>query len=140
MSPWYFLLIGIIVVVIAVVAWKWWKSSIVKSENVSENLSLVQAQDTGPPPSIDDSIPPAMLFVVNDQGNLDLTDFNGKLLDSSFGSTPKIYINLLDMVSKDVEEKGNQESGNNGFISLVGTTKLYEVVGNKYIVNFTRLT
>ena len=75
-----------------------------------------------------------MLFAINDMGNLDLTDISGKILNISFGSNPKVYINLLDQASNDVTQTTDSFSSN------VGNTKLYELGGKSYIINYTRLT
>lgn len=73
------------------------------------------------------------LFAVNDNGNFDLADANGKILNIGFGPNPKIYINLLDQSEKDVEKTEH------GFIRKMDT-KVYEIGGKPYTVNFTQLT
>ena len=152
---WAGVLIIAVIVIVAIVVWKWWKNSTPtnnKKIDNTENIQLIatshgsyesQQQEQQEQQEQQQKTVPPMLFAINDQGNLDLTDFNGKILDSNYGSSPKIYINLLDLVSKDVREEVNQgedqDTMNPGFVSLVGTTKLYEVGGREYIVNFTRL-
>ena len=73
------------------------------------------------------------LFAVNDNGNFDLADANGKILNIGFGPNPKIYINLLDQSEKDVEKTEH------GFTRKMDT-KVYEIGGKPYTVNFTQLT
>jgi len=72
------------------------------------------------------------LFAVNDNGNFDLADATGKILNIGFGPNPKVYINLLDQSEKDVDKSEN------GFLKKVDT-KVYEIGGRSYIVNFTKL-
>jgi len=57
-------------------------------------------------------------------------DTNGKILNIGFGPNPKVYINLLDQSEKDTEN----------FVSKVGDTKVYEIGGKPYTVDFTRLS
>ena len=73
------------------------------------------------------------LFAVNDNGNFDLADATGKILNIGFGPNPKIYINLLDQSEKDVEKTEH------GFTRKMDT-KVYEIGGKPYTVNFTQLT
>ena len=130
----------LVVIVAGVVLWKWWKktpspSTAVPPEKPVASLteeSAAEATVAKDPP------PPPMLFAVNDNGNLDLTDFNNKLLDASFGPNPKIYLALLGQVTKDVSETKNEE-GVSIFGSNVGNTKLYTVGDYSFIVNYTRL-
>ena len=149
------LIIGAIVAV-AIVAlffvYKWWnkKSDTSPKTDINSTALVAQPTDSGPPSNVDivtttnatssyDPPPPPMLFAVNDQGNLDLTDFDGKLLNSSYGPSPKTYIQLLDLASKDIVE----QEGDNGqklFTSNVGTTRGHEVGGHRYIINYTRLS
>ena len=137
------ILFGLIALVAVVVIWKWWKSpAAVKDSKKNDDLAQPQPQikeeETGPPP--EEAVPkdpPPMVFAVNDQGNFDLADINGKILNIGFGPNPKTYINLLDQAEKDTD-KGETEQGVQ-FISKVGPTKLYHIGGRPYIVNFTRL-
>lgn len=148
-SSTYLMIFGAIIVIIASVAlWKWFKSpstsnSIIvtppftsdnprnESNNISETPDTVE-KSTYPPA-------PQMIFAVNDNGNLDLTDFNNKILDSSFGPNPKIYLSLLSQATKDVAE-AKHEDGVSSFTSNVGNTKSYKVGDYSYIINYTRLT
>jgi len=134
-------LFGIIALVAVVVIWKWWKKpedDSKKNDDVAPVKPQITEQETDPPEaSLVTTEPPPMVFAVNDQGNFDLTDMNGKILNIGFGPNPKTYINLLDQAEKDTD-KHDLEQGVS-FVSKVGTTKLYQVGGRPYIVNFTRL-
>lgn len=138
----YLMIFGAVLVVIVagVILWKWWKKTPtpstaapvpVEPATLTEDSAAEATLAKDPPP-------PPMLFAVNDNGNLDLTDFNNKLLDSSFGPNPKIYLNLMAQVTADVTEIAHEE-GTPNFTSNVGNTKLYKVGDHSYIVNFTRL-
>lgn len=151
-SSTYLMIFGVIIIIVSgIVLWKWWKApspstnmiSTHTNDNIEQN-KITQGLDkkdgpTNVSPSPPSSSPPPMLFAVNDNGNLDLTDFNNKLLDSSYGSNPKIYLTLLAMATKDVSESATEE-GVPTFSSKVGTTKSYEIGSDRYIINYTRLT
>lgn len=143
------MIFGMIIVVISgVVLWKWWNSTnnssigTFDSANSTKSSEQNTINDTNTTDisknSLPVSLPPPMLFAVNDNGNLDLTDFNNKLLDSSYSSNPKVYLNLLAMATKDVTESSTDE-GIPSFSSNVGSTKSYEIGGDKFIINYTRL-
>lgn len=140
-SSW--ILFGVIALVAVVVIWKWWKKPSDESKKnddiVHPNVQITNEEETGPPPeeSLATAEPPPMVFAVNDQGNFDLTDMSGKILNIGFGPNPKTYINLLDQAEKDTEKQETDQGVS--FISKVGNTKLYQVGGRPYIVNFTRL-
>jgi hypothetical protein len=102
---------------------------------VQGHTQMITEEETGPP--VDNLQAPPMVFAINDQGNLDLADMSGKILNIGYGPNPKTYIGLLDKAEKDTE-KVESESGVS-FTSKVGNTKLYEVVGRPYIINYTRL-
>lgn len=129
------ILFGIIALVAVVVIWKFWKkpqpSPVATQHQEPQKQILNDEKEVETPPP-----PPPMVFAVNDQGNFDLTDMSGKLLNIGFGPNPKTYINLLDQAEKDTykDEATGQMS------STVGYTKSYEIAGQRYIVNFTRLT
>jgi hypothetical protein len=132
---------GLVAIVVVAVVWKLWKTPKPvehEAEQVLiENKADIVEATTGPPKSDLSSFgtpPPPMVFAVNDDGNFDLADMSGKLLNIGFGPNPKTYINLLDRAEKDIIKN---EMGN--MISQVGPTKSYEVGGHTYIVNFTRL-
>jgi len=135
------ILFGIIALVAVVVIWKWWKKPVddsKKNDDVAPVKPQITEQETDPPEaSLVTTEPPPMVFAVNDQGNFDLTDMNGKILNIGYGPNPKTYINLLDQAEKDTD-KHDLEQGVS-FVSKVGNTKLYQVGGRPYIVNFTRL-
>jgi len=135
------ILFGIIALVAVVVIWKWWKKPVddsKKNDDVAPVKPQITEEETGPPEaSLVTAEPPPMVFAVNDQGNFDLTDMNGKILNIGYGPNPKTYINLLDQAEKDTD-KHDLEQGIS-FVSKVGNTKLYQVGGRPYIVNFTRL-
>lgn len=136
------ILFGIIALVAVVVIWKWWKKPVdnsKKNDDVAPVKPQITEEETGPPPetSLTTAEPPPMVFAVNDQGNFDLTDMNGKILNIGYGPNPKTYINLLDQAEKDTDKQELEQGVS--FVSKVGTTKLYQVGGRPYIVNFTRL-
>ena len=141
MIPTSWILFGVIALVAVVVIWKWWKKPVdesKKNDDTHPPLQTIVEGDEGPgtPTSlVTPTEPPPMVFAVNDQGNFDLTDMSGKILNIGFGPNPKTYINLLDQSEKDTvkDESTGQMS------STVGNTKLYQVGGRPYIVNFTRL-
>lgn len=144
------ILFGIIALIAVVVIWKWWEKPVdnfKKNDDFSILKPQITGDETGPPEmtlatstkatdtNAIESAP--MVFAVNDQGNFDLADTSGKILNIGFGPTPKTYINLLDQAEKDTDK---QEIGSVvSFISKVGNTKSYEIGGRPYIVNFTRL-
>jgi len=125
------ILFGVIALVAVVVIWKWWRKPIDNSKKdddvVPVQQQMIAEEETGPP----------MVFAVNDEGNLDLTDMSGKILNIGYGPSPKTYIGLLNQAENDTEKFEN-ESGVT-FSSKVGTTKHYEVGGRPYIINYTRL-
>jgi hypothetical protein len=136
-SSW--ILFGVIALVAVVVIWKWWKKPVDNSKKNDDmdqtQPQMITEEETGPP--VNPSQPPPMVFAVNDQGNLDLADMSGKILNIGYGPNPKTYIGLLDKAEKDTE-KIESDSGVS-FVSQVGNTKLYEVAGRPYIINYTRL-
>ena len=132
-SSW--IIFGIIVLVAVVVIWKWWKSPSNNSKKDDDsgatNKQMIAEEPTGPPQTPSEA--PPMVFAVNDNGNLDLADMSGKLLNIGYGPNPKTYISLLDQAEKDIAKLEDR------FESKVGNTKLYEVAGRPYIINYTRL-
>jgi hypothetical protein len=139
-SSW--VIFGVVALVVVVVVWKFWKkpstssqteSIVVKNVKETEEAALA-VPDPPPDTSGFGQPPPPMVFAVNDDGNFDLADASGKILNIGFGPNPKTYINLLDRAEKDIVKT---ETGQ--MVSNVGYTKLYEVGGRPYIVNFTRL-
>ena len=79
---------------------------------------------------------PNTVFAINDNGNFDLMDENGKILNIGFGPNPKVYINLLDQSEKDTDKLETEHGVQ--FIRKVDT-KIYEIGGRPYTVNFTKL-
>lgn len=151
-SSTYLMIFGAIaVIIVGVVLWKWFKSpgtsnTIVVTPPFTSDKPLIEPNDisdtTDTSDTKDKSIyppPPPMVFAVNDNSNLDLTDFNNKILDSSFGPNPKIYLGLLSQATKDITET-KSEDGVSSFTSNVGNTKSYKVGDHSYIINYTRLT
>jgi len=133
------ILFAIIVLVAIVVIWKWWKKPVdisKKDDNVKVRLQIIEEETRPPSESIGTPTdPPPMVFAVNDEGNFDLTDTSGKILNIGYGPNSKTYINLLDQSEKDTVK--DETTGQ--MMSNVGITKLYQVGGRPYIVNFTRL-
>jgi hypothetical protein len=133
------ILFGVIALVAVVVIWKWWKKPVndsKKNDDIApKEMQMISEENTGPPETPSEA--PPMVFAVNDQGNLDLADMSGKILNIGYGPNPKTYIGLLDKAEKDTE-KIESETGIS-FTSKVGNTKLYEVVGRPYIINYTRI-
>lgn len=130
----------IIVITTIIIKWNWFKNLFTPVKNVPnvpvknvpvENIDVKQIENK-------DETEKNQIFAINDNGNFDLMDMNGKILNIGFGPNPKVYINLLDQSEKDAD-KTETENGVS-FISKVGDMKQYEIGGRPYIVNFTRLT
>ena len=132
----------IIVITTIIIKWNWFKNLFTPVKNVPvgnlpvknvpvENIDVKQIENK-------DETEKNQIFAINDNGNFDLMDMNGKILNIGFGPNPKVYINLLDQSEKDAD-KTETENGVS-FISKVGNIKQYEVGGRSYVVNFTRLT
>lgn len=120
------IVIAIVVVVITFIYTKknWimglFSKKVINMDNMITNTNAVANTD------------PNQIFAVNDNGNFDLADATGKILNIGFGPNQKVYINLLDQAEKDVDKSEN------GFIKKVDT-KVYEIGGRPYTVNFTKL-
>ena len=140
------IIFGIIVLIAVIIIWKWWNRSTShkKTDNITDKITDMKLNDIleeeeERQPLIDNSvITTPMVFVVNDNGNLDLTDMTGKLLNIGFGKNPKTYAILLDYAENDID-KNEQDDGSVTYISKVGTTKHYEILDQSYIINYTRL-
>lgn len=134
----------IIVITTIIIKWNWFKNLFTRDKPTVpvENLPVknlpVENTDVKQIENKDENKNDNEIFAINDNGNFDLMDMNGKILNIGFGPNPKVYINLLDQSEKDAD-KIETENGVS-FISKVGNTKQYEVGGRPYIVNFTRLT
>lgn len=125
---------AILVAAVGFVVWRWWSS---KSAPVAE---VETAQVTSPlfdEPRTVPKDPPPMLFADNDMGHLEFLDMSGKLIKNS-GFDDNTYLNLISQASKDVSQTVG-EDGAVSFISTVGTTKLYYVGKNPFLINYTRL-
>jgi hypothetical protein len=145
------IIFGVIALIAVVVIWKWWKKPNLykknddliqyqdKKEDQSEDINKDKKQEEPQenPKSTDLTQIPLMVFAVNDNGILDLTDMSGKALNIGFGRHPKTYAILLDYAENDTDkiEQGNTIT----FISKVGNTKVYDVIQQPYIINYTRL-
>jgi hypothetical protein len=128
-----------LVLVIVIISYKVWRSSAIASiASVASVASVasgatVATASTASVAVASETIEKNIVYAINDEGNFDIADVNGKLLNIGFGPNPKVYINLLYEAEKDVDN-------NNGiFISKVGNSKSYEIGGRPYTVNFTRL-
>lgn len=145
MSSSSLIIFGVIVLISVIVIWKWWKKPKSNNKEVQNDTSIQNdstIQNTIEPDIPDSntttlSDPPPMVFAVNDNGVLDLTDIKGKILNSGYGANPKVYINLLDRAEHDVTRI---DSNNHiSFHSIVGETCPHEIAGKLYIINYTRL-
>jgi hypothetical protein len=144
------IIFGVIVLIATIVIWKWWnkgttykKPEIVadKSNDMleEEKQPLIDSSDNSDTLATTPPVPATpMVFVINDNGNLDLTDMSGKVLNMGFGKNPKTYAILLDYAENDVD-KSEHEDGSVTFVSKVGTTKHYDILDKTYIINYTRL-
>ena len=143
------IIFGVIALIAVVVIWKWWKKPNLykKNDELIQDQEQVQEQDKDKKQeqsqeqeaskSTDLTQIPLMVFAVNDNGNLDLTDMSGKVLNIGFGKHPKTYAILLNNAENDTDkiEQGNTIT----FISKVSNTKVYDVIQQPYIINYTRL-
>ena len=139
------IIFGVIVLIATIVIWKWWNKGATykKSDNIVDKSNDMLEEEKQP--LIDNSIiapieaaATPMVFAINDNGNLDLTDMSGKILNMGFGKNPKTYAILLDYAENDVN-KSEHEDGSVTFVSKVGTTKNYDILDQPYIINYTRL-
>jgi hypothetical protein len=143
------IIFGVIALIAVVVIWKWWKKPNLykknddliqyedKTQNKDKDKDKEQEQGQEQEQSIDLAQIPLTVFAVNDNGILDLTDMSGKILNIGFGRHPKTYAILLNYAENDTDkiEQGNTIT----FISKVGNTKVYDVIQQPYIINYTRL-
>jgi hypothetical protein len=129
-----------LVLVIVIISYKLWRSSasasvasVTASSGAGSSVAASSVASSSVAAVASDAIEKNIVYAINDEGNFDIADVNGKLLNIGFGPNPKVYINLLYEAEKDVDN-------NNGiFISKVGNSKSYEIGGRPYTVNFTRL-
>ena len=149
------IIFGVIALIAVVVIWKWWKKPNVYKKNDELIQDTNQDKDTNQEQKqeqkqeqeqeqeqeqtklTDLTQIPLMVFAINDNGILDLTDMSGKALNIGFGKHPKTYAILLNYAENDTDkiEQGNTIT----FISKVGNTKVYDVIQQPYIINYTRL-
>jgi hypothetical protein len=157
------IIFGVIALIAVVVIWKWWKKPNVykkndeliqdtyenqnqnkdkykdteKKQEQEQEQEKEQEKEQEQTKSTDLTQIPLMVFAINDNGILDLTDMSGKALNIGFGKHPKTYAILLDYAENDTDkiEQGNTIT----FISKVGNTKVYDVIQQPYIINYTRL-
>ena len=144
-STTFMIIFGIIALIAVVVIWKWWKKpnlykkndELIQYQEQIQDKDKKQEQKQDISESTDLTQIPLMVFAVNDNGNLDLTDMSGKALNIGFGKHPKTYAILLNNAENDTDkiEQGNTIT----FISKVGNTKVYDVIQQPYIINYTRL-
>ena len=134
---------GLLILVAIVVIWKWWKQP--KTTSLFGQPAVEPKEITRPPleqensDAVVQSLP--KVYAINDDGNLDFKDESGRVLNSSFGPNPKTYIQLLDQVSMDVTNAVISEQGDKVvLVSRVGNSKVYEIAGNQYHVDFSELS
>jgi hypothetical protein len=125
------IVIAIIVVVVTFIYTKKnWIMGLFSKKVIKDNM--ITNTNTNTNTNTDPNTDPNQIFAVNDNGNFDLADATGKILNIGFGPNQKVYINLLDQAEKDVDKSEN------GFTKKVDT-KVYEIGGRPYTVNFTKL-
>ena len=133
---WYIYL-GIIVLIL--ILSRKWIINLFSSTKLIKNESTVSKPD--PKLDIPDPIPDPKesdtIFAVNDNGNFDLANASGKILNIGFGPNPKVYINLLDRAEKDVDRIETEKGVT--FNKKVDM-HTYQIGGKSYNVDFTRLT
>jgi hypothetical protein len=151
------IIFGVIALIAVVVIWKWWKKpnlykkndELIQDTNENQNKDKdkdkeqeqeqkqEQKHEEKHEETTDLTQIPLTVFAINDNGILDLTDMSGKILNIGFGRHPKTYAILLNYAENDTDkiEQGNTIT----FISKVGNTKVYDVIQQPYIINYTRL-
>lgn len=151
------IIFGVIALIAVVVIWKWWKKPNLYKKNddliqyPEQTEDMIKDKDKKPEQekekeqeqkqelsqSTDLTQIPLTVFAVNDNGILDLTDMSGKVLNIGFGRHPKTYAILLNYAENDTDkiEQGTTIT----FISKVGNTKVYDVIQQPYIIDYTRL-
>jgi len=128
--------LGIIILLIVILNRKW-IMNLFSSTKLIKNDTKLDIPDPKPDP---DPIPdpnPDTIFAVNDNGNFDLADATGKILNIGFGPNPKVYINLLDRAEKDVDRI---ETENGITFNKKVDMHTYQIGGKSYHIDFTRLT
>ena len=149
------IIFGVIALIAVIAIWKWWKKPNLYKKNdeliqdqhqnqtqdkdnkIKEEQDKSQEQKQDISESTDLTQIPLTVFAINDNGILDLSDMSGKILNIGFGRHPKTYAILLNYAENDTDkiEQGTTIT----FISKVGNTKVYDVIQQPYIINYTRL-
>ena len=132
------IIFGIIALIAVVVIWKWWKkpNTYKKNDELQQKMLHISSESLD---NIQESpISTPTVYAINDNGILDLADMTGKILNIGFGKHPKTYAILLNYAENDTNKNQN---GNEitTYISKVGDTKLYNIIDQPYIINYTRL-
>ena len=127
---WYIYL-GVVLILILILNRKWFMN-LFSSTKLIKNEPTDPKPDPKPDPNESDTI-----FAVNDNGNFDLANASGKILNIGFGPNPKVYINLLDRAEKDVDRIETEKGVT--FNKKVDM-HTYQIGGKSYNVDFTRLT
>ena len=127
---WYIYL-GVVLILILILNRKWFMD-LFSSTKLIKNEPTDPKPDPKPDPNESDTI-----FAVNDNGNFDLANASGKILNIGFGPNPKVYINLLDRAEKDVDRIETEKGVT--FNKKVDM-HTYQIGGKSYNVDFTRLT
>ena len=138
---WYIYL-GVIVLIL--ILGRKWIINLFSSTKLIKNDPNPSMPDPDPKPDIPDPDPKPndpkesdTIFAVNDNGNFDLANASGKILNIGFGPNPKVYINLLDRAEKDVDRIETEKGVT--FNKKVDM-HTYQIGGKSYNVDFTRLT
>ena len=128
-----------------VVIWKFWKKpnlykkndDLIQEKSQDQTIDKDKEHEKELSQSTDLTQIPLTVFAINDNGILDLTDMSGKVLNIGFGRHPKTYAILLNYAENDTDkiEQGTTIT----FISKVGNTKVYDVIQQPYIIDYTRL-
>lgn len=126
----FYIFISILILIIVFIKRKW-IMNLFKPKTIENKQGVIENP-------IENAIEnkPNTVFAINDNGNFDLMDENGKILNIGFGPNPKVYINLLDQSEKDTDKLETEHGVK--FIRKVDT-KIYEIGGRPYTVNFTQL-
>lgn len=129
-----YIYLGVIVLLILILSRKW-IMNLFSSTKLIKNEPTVPKPDTKPDPKPEPESD--TIFAVNDNGNFDLANASGKILNIGFGPNPKVYINLLDRAEKDVDRIETEKGVT--FNKKVDM-HTYQIGGKSYNVDFTRLT
>jgi len=130
---WYIYL-GIIILLIVILNRKWIMNLFSSTKLIKNEPDPDPKHDPDPIPDLKES---DTIFAVNDNGNFDLANASGKILNIGFGPNPKVYINLLDRAEKDVDRI---ETENGITFNKKVDMHTYQIGGKSYHVDFTRLT